>query len=230
MINFSNVKFRWPTSEGLILDIPEFLVSGGECLFISGPSGSGKSTLLNLVGGVIQPESGNILIDDQDLVEMTAADRDVFRADHLGLLFQMFNLMPFLSIVDNVTLPCKFSHVRRTKAINRSGTIEADAVRLLKHMGLDIAEIGNRSVNLLSAGQQQRVAAARALLGNPKIIIADEPTSALDTDSRHAFLDLLFEEVKTLGSTLVFVSHDQTLSNRFDRSVDLNEINKVRLS
>ncbi|MGY9014397.1 MAG: ATP-binding cassette domain-containing protein, partial [Rhodospirillales bacterium] len=94
-------------------------------------------------------------------------------------------------------------------------------------MGLDIEEVGNRSVNLLSTGQQQRVAAARALLGSPDVVIADEPTSALDADSKFAFLDLLFEEVRAVGSTLIFVSHDNDMGSRFDRSVTLSEINRA---
>ena len=227
MIKISHIKFRWQPNKILVINIPELNVATGECLFLSGPSGSGKSTLLNLIGGVIEAESGEILINNKNIVSMNAKDRDSFRADHFGLLFQMFNLMPFLSILKNVTLPCLFSSVRRNKAIKNSGSVEADAERLLHQMGLNLSEIGDRPVNLLSAGQQQRVAAARALLGSPEFIIADEPTSALDSDTRHTFLELLFNEVKAAGATMIFVSHDNSLSSLFDVSISLNDINQT---
>lgn len=225
MIKISNVKFRWQPADSLVINVPLLKVEKGECLFISGPSGSGKSTLLNLLGGVLEPESGEIFLMGEDITTMSSNQRDIYRADHLGLLFQMFNLMPFLSVLDNVTLPCLFSESRRHSAVERSGSIDAEAIRLLHHMGLDLDEIGDRSVNLLSTGQQQRVAAARALLGTPEFIIADEPTSALDSDARHAFLELLFKEIKTVGSTMVFVSHDNNLSSLFDNAVNLNDVN-----
>ncbi len=221
-----DVKFRWRLNQPLVINIPKFTVIEKETLFISGPSGSGKSTLLNLLGGIIQPETGDIVINSENIVQLSSEKRDAFRADQLGLLFQMFNLMPFLSVVKNVTLPCLFSTERHKKAVQKSGSIKAEAERLLLHMGLDPAEIGDRPVNLLSAGQQQRVAAARALLGNPKLVIADEPTSALDSDTRYAFMELLFTEVRASGATLIFVSHDKSLSQFFDKSVSFNGINE----
>ena len=227
MINLSNVTFRWNPDDRFALDVAEFSVATGECVFISGPSGSGKSTLLNLLGGVIQTQHGEILIGETVISELSAQERDLHRADHMGLLFQMFNLMPFLSILDNVTLPCRFSLQRKQRVAEKSGSVKSEAIRLLHRMGLDIEEVGNRSVNLLSTGQQQRVAAARALLGSPDVVIADEPTSALDADSKFAFLDLLFEEVRAVGSTLIFVSHDNDMGSRFDRSVTLSEINRA---
>jgi putative ABC transport system ATP-binding protein len=227
MINLSNVTFRWKPDDNFALDVADFSVATGECVFICGPSGSGKSTLLNLLGGVIPTQQGNIVIGETNISLLSAPERDLYRADHMGLLFQMFNLMPFLSILDNATLPCRFSWQRRQRAVEKSGTVEAEARRLLNRMGLDIEEIGPRSVNMLSTGQQQRVAAARALLGSPEYVIADEPTSALDADTKFAFLNLLFEEIKAVGSTLVFVSHDNDLGSRFDRTISLSEINKA---
>ncbi len=227
MINLTNVSYRWRPGDSFALDVTEFSAATGECVFISGPSGSGKSTLLNLLGGVIQTQHGKIVIGETDISDLSAPERDLYRADHMGLLFQMFNLMPFLSILDNVTLPCRFSSKRKQRAVKKSGSIEAEAHRLLRRMELDTEEIGHRSVNLLSTGQQQRVAAARALLGSPEFVIADEPTSALDADTKFAFLDLLFEEVKSVGSTLVFVSHDNDLGSRFDRTISLSQINRA---
>ena len=228
MIHLTNVSYSWRPNDSFTLKVPEFSVATGECLFLSGPSGSGKSTLLNLLGGVIKSQQGKIVIGGTDISKLSAPERDLYRADHMGLLFQMFNLMPFLSVLDNVTLPCWFSSKRKQKAVEKSGSVEAEAHRLLRRMELDTEEIGQRSVNLLSTGQQQRVAAARALLGSPEFVIADEPTSALDADTKFSFLDLLFEEVRTVGATLVFVSHDNDLGSRFDRTISLNEINQAR--
>ena len=227
MIKLSNVIFRWRRHDVFILDVADFSIGPGECVFISGPSGSGKSTLLNLLGGVIQTQRGKVVVGKTNISALSGPERDLYRADHMGLLFQMFNLIPFLSILDNVALPCRFSLQRRQRAIEKSGSVEGEARRLLSRMGLDTHAIGHRSVKLLSTGQQQRVAAARALLGNPELVVADEPTSALDADTQRAFLDLLFEEVRTAGSTLVFVSHDNELGSRFDRVVSLREINRA---
>ena len=175
----------------------------------------------------MEPESGEILMNAENIAELTAKKRDEFRANHIGLLFQMFNLIPFLSILKNVTLPCLFSPARQKRAVEKSGSVEAEANRLLNYMGVSPEKIGDRSVNLLSAGQQQRVGAARALLGYPDFVIADEPTSALYSDARYAFMELLFKEVKTAGSTMVFVSHDKSLSSLFDESISINDINKA---
>jgi putative ABC transport system ATP-binding protein len=224
-LRLQNVKFRWRATDQLTLDIPELVVAGGERLFISGASGSGKSTLLNLIGGVLLPEEGDIVVGDTNITGLSAQSRDQFRATYLGMIFQMFNLMPFLSILENVMLPCRFSDDRRSRAELQGGAVREEALRLLSHMGLDANHIGDRGVAQLSIGQQQRVAAARALLGAPKFIIADEPTSSLDSDSRHAFLDLLFAETQSAGSSVLFVSHDSSLARSFDRTVSLNQIN-----
>jgi len=227
MIKLSNVIFRWRRHDVFVLDVADFSIETGERVFISGPSGSGKSTLLNLLGGVIQTQHGKVVVGKTNISALSAPERDLYRADHMGLLFQMFNLIPFLSILDNVTLPCRFSLQRRQRAIEKSGNVEREARRLLSRMGLDTDAIGQRSVKLLSTGQQQRVAAARALLGSPELVVADEPTSSLDADTKCAFLDLLFEEVRIAGSTLVFVSHENELGSRFDRVVSLREINRA---
>ena len=227
MIQISEIKFRWRSDHPLVINVPKLSVGKGEHLFLTGPSGSGKSTFLSLLGGMIAPESGDIFLNTKNIVSMNSKDRDTFRADHLGILFQMFNLVPFLSILRNVTLPCSFSAARRARAIEKSGSVEREAGRILWQMGLDAKELGERPVNYLSAGEQQRVAVARALLGRPDIIIADEPTSALDYDARDSFLELLFNEVKNTGATLVFVSHDKSLSAYFDRAISLNDINLI---
>ncbi len=227
MIRMSDVRFRWRRTDPLVLDIARLEVAEGERVFIKGPSGSGKTTLLNLLGGVAVPEAGGILIMDTDIAALSGARRDAFRADHIGFIFQMFNLVPYLSLIDNVTLPCRFSAARRRRVLERAGTLEAEARRLLGQMELDVDALASRSVAQLSMGQQQRVAAARSLIGAPELIIADEPTSSIDAEVRRAFLDLLFGEVMQAGTTLLFVSHDPSLEAAFDRTLALAEINRA---
>ena len=225
-IDVSGLCFSWDSHDPL-LEIDYLQIKRGERIFIEGPSGSGKSTLLSLIAGVVTPQKGTITINDQLVSALNGADRDRFRADHIGFIYQMFNLIPYLSVVENVTLPCRFSLHRREKAAVRSSSFEAEAMRLLKSLGLDSASVIKKPANELSVGQQQRVAAARALVGAPEIIIADEPTSSLDTDYRKAFIRLLFQECDPKETTLIFVSHDTTLANLFDQKIRLADINKI---
>lgn len=225
-IRISDLQFAWPGSPSL-LQIEAFELATGERLFLRGPSGSGKSTLLGLIAGVLETSNGLITVLDHQMTGLPGGQRDKIRADHLGVIFQMFNLVPYLSVVQNVLLPCRFSK-RRLQAANENGGAEAEAKRLLARLGLDDEALQSRNVTELSVGQQQRVAAARALIGNPSLIIADEPTSALDADSRDRFIELLSDEAKKTGAALLFVSHDAALAPLFDRAVDLSEINKAR--
>lgn len=224
-IELSDLRFRWRPEEPPVIDIARLAVARGERLFIKGPSGSGKTTLLNLLGGVAVPERGSLAVLGQELTALGGARRDVFRADHVGFIFQMFNLVPYLSLIENVALPCLFSAARRAKAVAAGGDLAGEARRLLAHMELDVDALAGRPVSELSVGQQQRVAAARSLIGAPELVIADEPTSALDHDTRGAFLELLFAEVRAAGATLLFVSHDSSLEGGFDRALALNELN-----
>ena len=224
MIRLAELRFRWRARDPLVLDIGELAVERGEKLFVKGPSGGGKTTLLNLLGGVVAPEAGTVEILGTEVTALPGAARDAFRADHIGFVFQSFNLVPYLPLVDNVLLPCRFSARRRERAGARP---EDEARRLLAHMGLDVAALSRRGAARLSQGEQQRVAAARALIGAPELIVADEPTSALDEDAREAFLGLLFEEVDKAGATLVFVSHDARLEPSFGRSLALADINRA---
>jgi len=227
MIEMEDVRFRWHSGDDPVIDIADFSVAAGERVFLQGPSGSGKTTLLNLLGGVAAPQAGHIRIDGNDLTELGGAGRDAFRADRIGFIFQMFNLIPYLSLIDNVTLPCRFSKARHEAAVARSGSIEAEARRLLAHMEIDAADLAGRHAAALSTGQQQRVAVARSLIGAPHLVIADEPTSALDRDVRQAFMTLLFREVAEAGATLLFVSHDSGLAQDFDRKIALSDINRA---
>ena len=216
------LRFRWPGADRDTLDIEALRVEAGETLFVRGPSGCGKSTLLSLLAGVLVAEPGQVLALGQDWAGLSSARRDRRRADHLGYIFQQFNLLPYLSVLDNVRLPLRFSVARAARCA--PGQAEA----LLARTGL--AERHWRvPAGQLSIGQQQRVAAARALIGQPEIVIADEPTSALDEDLREAFMDLLLGACAEAGSALVFVSHDARLAARFARQVDLPQINRAML-
>ncbi|MFG0806470.1 ABC transporter ATP-binding protein [Pseudomonas fluvialis] len=226
LIELSDLGFAWP-GQAELLDIPAFTLQRGESLFLKGPSGSGKTTLLGLLGGVQKPQRGQIQVLGQNLSQLSAGARDRFRVDHTGYIFQQFNLLPFLSVRENVQLPCHFSRLRAQRARQRHGSVDQATVILLAHLGLDQPDLLERRADALSIGQQQRVAAARALIGQPELVIADEPTSALDADARAAFLQLLFAECREAGSSLLFVSHDQSLAPRFDRSLSLAELNRA---
>jgi len=227
MININSLRFAWQKEP--IINIDTLTIQKGQHIFIEGPSGSGKSTLLNLLGGVITPQHGDIEILGQSLNQMSSSQKDSFRANHIGFIFQQFNLIPYLSVLDNITLPCTFSASRKAKALKQSDNLEKEATRLLAALGLNNQALLKRNVNELSVGQQQRVAAARAMLGSPEIIIADEPTSALDNDHRQAFIKILFEECQKEGITLIFVSHDSTLKNNFSHQINLQDINQVAI-
>lgn len=225
-VQVKDLRFRWRKDLPEVLHIPELEVACGERIFIRGASGSGKSTLLALLAGVNLPTSGEVEILGQTINRLAGARRDHFRSDHIGFVFQLFNLIPYLSVLENVTLPCRFSRLRKQKATGSGKSLNEEATRLLTHLDMANDDLIHRPVTELSVGQQQRVATARALIGAPEIIIADEPTSALDSDMRRAFIRLLFQECEEAGSTLLFVSHDRQLESLFERHIALNEINQ----
>ena len=225
ILDLKNVCFSWKNSGRELLNLPELLVEQHDHVFLQGPSGSGKSTLLALVGGILVSESGTLKVLGTEIKNLSSSARDAFRVDHIGFIFQLFNLLPYLSIEENVMLPLSFSKMRAKRAGRTKIDQVNEAHRLLKSLALGEQLAEKSPVIELSVGQQQRVAAARALIGNPELIIADEPTSALDADLRHSFLELLFGECKKAGSTLLFVSHDSTLSELFNRKISMDEIN-----
>ena len=227
VVELSNVRFSWAAASPIVVDIESLRVANSERIFLRGPSGSGKSTLLSLLAGVVAPREGTVRVLGQDVGRLGGAARDSFRADHIGFIFQMFNLIPYLSVVENVCLPCGFSARRRLRATRSGASVEAEAVRLLEHLDMADTAVLRRPVTDLSVGQQQRVAAARALIGAPELLIADEPTSALDTDRRSAFLDLLFRECAREQAALIFVSHDASLASRFDRAIVFGDLNRA---
>lgn len=223
VIEIEGLAYAWKGRSDFHLHIPALKIAQGEKVFLYGASGSGKSTLLSLLGGVLLPQQGQIRILGRELNALSAVARDRFRADHLGFLFQQFNLLPYLSVIDNVLLPCRFSKLRRQQALQSETTLEKSALRLLDALQLDSSKI-KQKVTELSVGQQQRVAAARAMIGHPELIIADEPTSALDSDRQAAFLDLLLGQCAASNAILLFVSHDQRLAEHFTRSLSMADL------
>jgi putative ABC transport system ATP-binding protein len=224
-IDLAGVRFTWPgAAGGFALEVQRFRVGRGERVLLVGPSGSGKSTLLGLICGTLRPQAGRLVVLDTDLAATPAAARDRFRAEHIGVIFQMFNLLPYLSILDNILLPLSFAPRRAARAAAAPGGARGEARRLVETLGLDLAALAHNDAAELSVGQQQRVAAARALIGVPEIVVADEPTSALDRDRQDAFLSLLFSEVARAGATLLMVSHEERFTERFDRKVALAEL------
>ncbi len=223
MIDIRDLRYAWPGDGVDVLDIGQLEVADGERLFLHGPSGCGKSTLLGLMGGVLVARSGQVCCAGVDWQTLSGGARDARRADLVGVIFQQFNLLPYLSVLDNVLLPARLS---RARAARCGADASAAARSLLERVALPSA-LWARRADALSVGQQQRVAAARALLGRPALVIADEPTSALDASLRDAFMALLLEACRDGGSTLVFVSHDDRLADRFDRCVALSVVNRA---
>lgn len=222
----SGVGFAWPGRQAFEISVNDFSLATGSRTLLVGPSGSGKSTLLSLLCGIVTPRHGRISILGTDIVQLSAAARDRFRAEHIGVIFQMFNLLPYGSVVDNVLLPLSFSPDRRRRA-TRSASASEEATRLLTDLGIEPAQLAG-SAAALSVGQQQRVAVARALIGAPELIVADEPTSALDEERQQRFLDLLFRQVADAGTTLLMVSHDRRIGPLFDQVIELEDIVKLR--
>jgi putative ABC transport system ATP-binding protein len=228
VIHIQQLRFRWPGSSADTLDIEELHVAAGSSVFLHGPSGCGKSTLLGLLAGVLVASSGQVTVLGKELSTLPSSQRDALRADSLGVIFQQFNLLPYLSVLDNVLLPCRFSAPRRQRTRQQFGHELKAATELLQRMELP-EEAWHRTAATLSVGQQQRVAAARALIGNPPLVIADEPTSALDAALREHFMALLMDSCAQGGSTLVFVSHDERLAERFAQKLSLPQLNRALL-
>ena len=221
-----HVRFRYPGAGEDALRVESFTVGAGEHVFVRGPSGCGKTTLLSLIAGVLVADQGAVSVQGRDWASLSSSGRDRLRADHIGYIFQQFNLLPYLSVLDNVLLPCRFSVARTRRAAAGGRTVAARAEALLAQMGLG-QEFVHRQASALSVGQQQRVAAARALIGQPELVIADEPTSALDEAVRESFMRVLLEACGDARSALVFVSHDARLAQRFERQVDLPSLNRA---
>ena len=214
-IDITDLAFAYDRRADSVLTIERWRVPAGSSTFLRGPSGSGKSTLLHLICGLLIPSRGRLHVCGQDLRQLRGHARDRFRARHIGVVFQQFNLLPYLTVLDNLRLAERFG--RTSQALEPRD--------LLRRLGLPEAVL-ERSAGSLSVGQQQRVAIARALINRPRLLIADEPTSALDADARDAFIGLLLELAGEGRATVLFVSHDGSLARHFDRAADLPALNR----
>ena len=221
IINLQNLHFSYPESQGKrVLDVPSWSVAAQEHVFVHGPSGGGKSTLLNLLSGIYKPSGGELSVMDCRLDSMSRRQRDQFRAMHIGYVFQQFNLIPYLNPVENIQLATQFA-----KRESKSASIK-EIEALLERLKLPAAD-HYKPASQLSIGQQQRVAIARALINKPQLLIADEPTSSLDQKNRDNFMSVLMSLVDENNITLVFVSHDMSLSKYFNRIDALSDINRL---
>lgn len=220
-IQIQDLKFRYKKQSRHTLDIPKWQVKQGEKLFLHGPSGSGKSTLLNIIAGVLPVKAGSVSILDTPLQILSGRQRDKFRSQEIGYVFQHFNLIPYLTAVDNIRLSSFFSSKETSDK-----ALEEMIQTILVSLGIDKSH-WYKSANQLSVGQQQRIAIARAMIHQPQLLIVDEPTSSLDHHNRDAFMQLLLQQVESKALTLIFVSHDQSLSSFFSHSESITDFNHV---
>jgi putative ABC transport system ATP-binding protein len=225
----TNTEFRWGAStDSFRLRIDHFQLDKEESNILVGPSGSGKSTLLGIICGTLKPQEGETRVLGQRLEEMGDLARDRFRADNIGMIFQQFNLLPYLSAIDNVLLPLNFSVSKKQACGLTQSECYSEAEKLLETLGIDIKTTAKQKAVELSIGQQQRVAAARAFIGSPQLIIADEPTSSLDEEIQSVFLDQLFSQKDRTGSSLLMVSHNPRIAERFDTVTELDKISNTQ--
>ena len=218
MLKATGLKYRY--QYGKTKHFPEIEIERGQRLLISGFSGCGKTTLLSLIAGTLKLQDGDITFDKHEYSKMSSILLDKFRADHIGYIFQTLNLIPFLSVSENITLGIKFSSTRRSKVHD----LGQELARLLSSLGLE-KEILNTPIDRLSVGQQQRAAVARALLGMPDLILADEPTSALDNDTTKKFLREVMNTFNPSHQAIIMVSHDLSIASYFDTVIDFNKHN-----
>jgi putative ABC transport system ATP-binding protein len=223
-IELANIRFHYSKRpDHRVLNIPSWSLSVAEQAFVHGPSGGGKSTLLGLLSGLLSPVDGQVTVLGERLDTMNSRQRDQFRAEHIGYVFQQFNLMPYLNATDNLALASRFSKRKNTRALNNEVKDLFSALNITEKEW----SVPTRD---LSIGQQQRVAIARALINKPKLLIADEPTSSLDKANTDAFMELLMPMVKDNQMTLLFVSHDLSLVSYFERVESLDDFNHTEAS
>lgn len=215
MIHIKNLHFEYATGE-FHLDIPEFLLVNGEKVAVIGPSGSGKTTLLNLIAGILVPETGQVRVADTDVADMKDSQRRNFRIRNIGFVFQDFELLDYLNVLDNILHPYRIS-----PALKLDSEVRQRAAELAEEMG--ISDKLKRSAGKLSQGEKQRVAICRALLPEPGLILADEATGNLDPENKEKILDLLFRSLEKRHATLLAVTHDHELLPRFDRISDFKQ-------
>jgi len=215
MITIKELEFHYPTGE-FSLNIPNFSITKGSKVAVIGPSGSGKTTLLYLIAGIFTPLKGSLEVGTTLINEFSDRERRDFRISNIGFVFQDFELLDYLNVIDNILHP-----YRITGALTLDREVRSRAVQLAEQMG--IGDKLKRSSTDLSHGEKQRAAICRAVLPNPKLILADEATGNLDPDNKVRILDLLFQIVTEYETTLLAVTHDYELLKRFDRVIDFKD-------
>lgn len=206
LLEVNQLSFQWSADEPPLFSISSLKLDAGQSAFLQGKSGIGKSTLLSLLAGMQVPSAGSIKFNGQIMNKLSGPARDQLRRHKIGVIFQQFNLLPFLSVQENIALPVQNQN---------SFEIRSKITKLTESLGLS-SSLLNRKASQLSIGQQQRVAAARALIIDPSLIIADEPTSSLDDDSADRFLEVLTQQSRDLNSAIIFASHQKRFSSHFD--------------
>ena len=218
MIRLRDLSFRY-VEGGFELSVPELEIATGEQLAVVGPSGSGKTTLLNLIAGILSPEHGDLVVMDQEMNRLNDGQKRAFRLRRIGMVFQSFELLDYLSVVDNILLPLRIGS-------GKVGTTDRQrATELAQQMG--IGDKLDRRIDQLSQGERQRAAVCRALLLRPPLILADEPTGNLDPANKGVVLSLLLEYATSNDATVVTVTHDQNLLSRFSRVIDFDALNQA---
>lgn len=213
-----------------IIDIKQWQLGKSEQVFLFGPSGCGKSTLLNIISGIVRPQEGKVNVLGTDITRLRSSKRDRFRAQHIGVVFQQFNLVPYLSVLNNIQLAMHFAKDASVKAdpMETEVTKRQRILTMLEALQLP-SDCAQQKASELSVGQQQRVAIARALINKPDVLIVDEPTSALDASAKDAFMQVLIATATSSNAALIFVSHDQSLAKHFKRVESLTDINQTAL-
>ena len=221
LISIKNLEYKVGQNINFSLNIKEFKLNKSDSILIYGESGLGKSTFLNLLSGTISPQKGNIDILGENISNTSSSIKDRIRGDHFGIVFQTFNLLPYVSVKNNILLGKAYSNIKQSKSNNN------EIKELMDKLSLNYKDLINRKAYELSIGQQQRVAVARALIGKPEIILADEPTSALDKSNQNEFINLLFKSLDDNEQGLIMVSHDHKLSNKFKTVKNITEICEI---
>lgn len=220
ILEVKKLKFNWEKKNSFNLNISKLVIKNNEKVVLLGESGSGKSTLLNLISGIVSPNVGKILINGVQITSLSAKKKDAFRNNNLGVIFQKFNIIHYLSPISNILLPCYFSSIKK----NTIDFYKYRAVDLGKSLSIEKNILFQKNSKDLSVGQQQRVAIIRALINFPKIILADEPTSSLDKKNKNKFLKLLFKICKQEKTALLMVTHDNSITKYFDKTIILENI------